>query len=182
MGIKIWQKRYFVLSRAGLRYYTKPDTEVRRNFDIDTIIDAQPGNKSTEMQLQCAPEGYVPPEIGSSGNQIKLRMLMLAAESERDRDFWLDRIRKAIAARRLNRMAIRAAIDLLKADDDFADGGGRAGKAQTTTISLRKLLWDVMQTEQGSIILAECGLRRCECDTHFSDADIASIVEPLRKN
>ena len=54
MGIKIWQRRYFVLGRGSLKYFVKPDSEVRRVYDIDTIVEAQAGSKPTELQLQVA--------------------------------------------------------------------------------------------------------------------------------
>ncbi len=52
MGIKIWQRRYFVLGRASLRYFVKPDAEARRVYEIDTIVEALAGSKPTELQLQ----------------------------------------------------------------------------------------------------------------------------------
>ena len=54
MGIKIWQRRYFVLGRASLRYFVKPDTEARRVYEIDTIVEAIAGSKPTELQLQVS--------------------------------------------------------------------------------------------------------------------------------
>ena len=52
MGIKIWQRRYFVLGRGNLRYYVRPDSEIRRIFEIDTVVEAHSGIKPTELQLQ----------------------------------------------------------------------------------------------------------------------------------
>lgn len=110
-------------------------------------------------------------------------MLLLAAETERERDAWLDRLRKAMAARRINRLALRMAIDRCACPAPVgAEEDCEVPRSTMTRLSLRQLVREAARSEEGSAILAESGLRAGDCEPHLNDADLATLLEPLRRN
>ena len=52
MGLKIWQKRYFLLGRASLRYSLRQFGEIRRVYELDYISEVLPGAKPTDLTIQ----------------------------------------------------------------------------------------------------------------------------------
>ena len=122
-------------------------------------------------------------ESGGGGSGPGPRTMILQAETEKDRDGWVKRIRCAMAARQAVKEALRQAAQALLDPEALSLPSGRAGAVVSDAagrLSMQALLDDVVAADRaGPGLYKQLPAGRIDFDC--MDADVAGLVGPLKR-
>jgi len=193
---KKWQKRWFVLDSIRFRYSHTEESDARRVFELDKVIEVTNGSKPTEFDVHLKDDPIVGRTLERSRSPIKLRgkdgkteslgdqvaassdsksdkgprILSLSAESEWERDLWVSRLRAAGSSRKVARDAIGVAVQRLKTDAESFNG----------KLSLREIEIELLAKDEDNSKYP--GLAPDHFLTTCTDADIEPLLAALKLN